>query len=115
MLVVKVRKEKKEDQLNKRRSMVTDTAAQDLGVFGSMAGGVVRTGAQQSVISAEIIAENCRDLQSDNPATQLKATQQFRRFLSIGQSPVLFFNPSYPYYINNAVFFRAESSNTASN
>ena len=81
----KVRKEKKEDQLNKRRSMVSDAASADAGVFGSMVNSSLRSANQPTVISADVIAENVRDLHSDNPALQLKATQQFRRFLSIGR------------------------------
>lgn len=86
ILLSQVRKDKKEDQLNKRRSMPTEQNAADLSVFTTMTATAARGGApQQSVISAEIIAENVRDLHSDNPAIQLKATQQFRRFLSIGK------------------------------
>ena len=80
-----VRKEKKEDQLNKRRSMVSDAASADAGVFSSLVNSTLRSANQPTVISTDVIAENVRDLHSDNPALQLKATQQFRRFLSIGK------------------------------
>jgi hypothetical protein len=67
-----------------------DIGAQtDAHVFGSIASSATKSTNQQSVISNEIIAENYRDLHSDNPALQLKATQQFRRFLSIGTNYLL--------------------------
>lgn len=71
-----IRKSKKEEQLNKKRNTaaVVDTAAAD-------------SNAGQTVIPPDVIQKHCAAVFSNDPQEQLKATQQFRRLLSIERSP----------------------------
>eukprot|EP01041_Mallomonas_annulata_P010859 gene10859-22676_t len=71
---IQIRKEKKEEQLNQRRRTIIEN---------------VPAGAQplNQVISPEIIEEHKKCVLSNDPALQLKATQSFRRLLSIEKQP----------------------------
>jgi len=71
-----IRKSKKEEQLNKKRN----TAA-------ASSEAPPADGSGPTVIPADVIQKQCAAVFSNDPNEQLKATQQFRRLLSIERSP----------------------------
>eukprot|EP00607_Mallomonas_marina_P007117 CAMPEP_0182437072 /NCGR_PEP_ID=MMETSP1167-20130531/84798_1 /TAXON_ID=2988 /ORGANISM="Mallomonas Sp, Strain CCMP3275" /LENGTH=543 /DNA_ID=CAMNT_0024629859 /DNA_START=111 /DNA_END=1742 /DNA_ORIENTATION=+ len=77
---IQIRKEKKEEQVNQRRR--TAVAGSGPGLDGT---GPTQT--TSSLVSQELITEHKNNVLSDDPALQLKATQSFRRLLSIEKQP----------------------------
>jgi len=76
---IQIRKEKKEEQLNQRRKTAFEGSPGSI----SPVGGPL----QQSSVSPDVIAEHRQNVFCDDPNLQLKATQQFRRLLSIERQP----------------------------
>eukprot|EP01006_Ploeotia_vitrea_P039893 TRINITY_DN66383_c9_g1_i1.p1 TRINITY_DN66383_c9_g1~~TRINITY_DN66383_c9_g1_i1.p1 ORF type:complete len:583 (+),score=36.43 TRINITY_DN66383_c9_g1_i1:225-1973(+) len=77
-----IRKSKKAEQLNKRRSTGTD----NMNVMNNNMSNTSSDNAP-TVIPHHVIAKHCQAIFSNDPAEQLKATQQFRRLLSIEKCP----------------------------
>lgn len=82
---VQIRKSKKEDMIQKRRNA---TAESSLTPDELADAGAVVTGAGGNAhVSPAIIAQYTASIYSNDPAVVLKATQQFRRILSIEKNP----------------------------
>lgn len=73
-----IRKSKKEEQLNKKRQSIAKSTP---GMEGSV------DSAGPTVIPQDVITKQCAGVFSGIAEEQLKATQQFRRLLSIERSP----------------------------
>lgn len=75
---VRIRKDKKEEQMNNRRKLALDEPAASPSKGAS---------SSHQHISPALIAEHRRNVFSSDPELQFKATQQFRRLLSIERHP----------------------------
>lgn len=83
-----IRKSKKEEQLNKRRTAGASAASFNEPIGGGCSTAQVSTDATGlNVIAPEVIQKQCAAIFSNDAAEQLKATQQFRRLLSIERNP----------------------------
>ncbi len=80
-----IRKSKKEEQMNKKRQSLNPKEA---GVTPGMPPAAdAAEGNGPTVIPPDVIQKQCAAVFSDNNDEKLKATQQFRRLLSIERSP----------------------------
>lgn len=85
---IQIRKEKKEDQIQKRRMMNAPAGMQSGGFGGMNADGTMAapssSGAGKLETSPAQIMEHRANVFSDDLQKQLQSTQHFRRLLSIG-------------------------------
>eukprot|EP01038_Epipyxis_sp_PR26KG_P010812 gene10812-14513_t len=84
---IQIRKEKKEDQIQKRRMMpgLANAMGDITNVYAG--GGTPSSSSKVVEIAPELVQEHRDNILSDDPARQLSSTQHFRRLLSIEKNP----------------------------
>mmetsp|Transcript_8857 Transcript_8857/g.8766 ORF Transcript_8857/g.8766 Transcript_8857/m.8766 type:complete len:548 (+) Transcript_8857:120-1763(+) len=85
---LQIRKEKKDDQIQKRRgTTVPDGQGGELSTVFNIPNSNSGQNLSLAAATPQQIADHRQNVLSDDPALQLKATQQFRRLLSIERNP----------------------------